>query len=193
MLQRGCVITVANLLNLKSLLLIMSNEALRILMDVVRTMRTEIDMTVSVKVRGYTGQGAGSKWIQKWTRSDVSHVSLIVQLGENIQEVEAIQWRGVIAHKPHSADDKTFVEYRVPLSYEQALEVRELALSYVGARYDWQGVWGFARHRKKHSLNKWFCSELVAFCLLKAGFPVSRREPFLESPASVCESLRLLS
>lgn len=148
-------------------------------------------MTVSVKVRGYTGQGAGSKWIQKWTRSDVSHVSLIVQLGENIQEVEAIQFKGVIAHKPHSADDKTFVEYDVPLSYEQALEVRELALSYVGAKYDWQGIWGFARHRKKHSLNKFFCSELVAYCLLKAGYPLSRREPFLESPASVCESFRL--
>ena len=150
-------------------------------------------MTVSVRVRGYTGQGAGSKWIQKWTRSDISHVSFIFQMGETIQEVEALQFKGVVAHKPHSAEKKVFVEYDVPLTYEQALDARELALSLVGAKYDWAGVWGFARHRKNHSLDKWFCSELVAFCLLKAGYPLSRRAPFLESPSSVCESLRLLS
>jgi uncharacterized protein YycO len=147
---------------------------------------------IKVTVRGYQGQGAGSKWIQKWTRSDVSHTSLVFHMGHSVEEVESIQFRGTISHKPHSHKKKTFIEYDVPMTYEQVLEARELALSLVGSRYDWQGVWGFVKHRKKHSLNKFFCSELVAYCLLKAGYPLSRRAPFLETPATVCQSLRLV-
>jgi uncharacterized protein YycO len=168
------------------------NESLRTIREIMNDIRHKEEGMVKVEVRGYTGQGAGSKWIQRWTRSNTSHVSLVFHMGGSVQEVEAIQFKGVVVHEPHSARDKTFVEYDVPLSYEQVMEARELALSLVGAKYDWKAIWGFARHRKTHSLNKWFCSELVAYCLLKATYPLSRREPFLESPATVCESLRLL-
>ena len=169
------------------------NESLRIIRETMQKMRRRESDMIKVCVRGYTGQGAGSKWIQRWTRSNISHVSLVFHMGHSVEEVEAIQMRGVIKHKPHSNSKKTFIEYRVPLSYEQVMEARELALSLEGAKYDWKAIWGFARHRKTHSLNKWFCSELVAYTLLKAGYPLSRRAPYLESPSSVCESLRLLS
>ena len=168
------------------------NESLRIIRDIMADVRQRDRDMIKVTVRGYTGQGAGSKFIQRWTRSNVSHTSLVFHMGHTSIEVESIQFRGTISHKPHSSKKKTFIEYDVPLTYEQVLEARELALSLVGSRYDWQGVWGFVKHRKKHSLNKFFCSEFVGYCLLKAGYPLSRREPFLESPSSICESLRLV-
>lgn len=168
------------------------NEALRTIREIMDDVRHKEGDMICVKVRAYTGQGAGSKWIQKWTRSNTSHVSLVFHMGHSVQEVEALQFKGVVVHAPHSKKDKTFVEYSVPLSYEQVMEARELALSFEGAKYDWQGILGFVKHRKKHSLNKFFCSELVAYVLLKVGYAVSRREPFLESPATVSESFRLL-
>jgi len=171
--------------------MMMRNRSLHALREAMEAVRRKDKDMIKVCVRGYTGQGAGSKWIQRWTRSSISHVSLVFHMGSDVQEVEAIQFKGVVVHAPHSAKKKTFIEYDVPLTYEQAFEVRELAMSFEGAKYDWKAIWGFARHRKTHSLDRWFCSEIVAYCLLKAGYKLSRREPFLESPATVCESLRL--
>ena len=147
---------------------------------------------IKVEVRGYKGAGFGSKFIQRWTRSEYSHVSLVFHMGHSVEEVEALQWKGVIAHKPHCHKKKDFDTYKVPLTYEQVLEARELALSFVGAKYDWTAIRSFIRHRRSHSLDKWICSELVAYVLLKVGYPLSRREPFLETPSSDCESLRLI-
>jgi len=148
---------------------------------------------ICVKVRAYTGQGFGSGFIQKFTRGKASHVSLIFDMGHCVVEVEAIQGKGVIVHPPHSKATKAYYELSVPLTYEQVIDAHAFATSVEGAKYDWLGVFSFALHRKKHSLNKFFCSELVAYTLLKVGYPVSRREPYKESPASVVESLRLLS
>ena len=148
---------------------------------------------INVKVRAYTGQGFGSGFIQKFTRGQASHVSLVFDMGHTVHEIEAIQGKGVICHAPHSASSKTYFELAVPLSYEQVIDAHAMAIDLVGARYDWKGVFSFALHRKKHNKKKWFCSELVAYVLLKVGYDVSRREPYKETPASVVESLRLLS
>ena len=148
---------------------------------------------INVKVRGYTGQGFGSGFIQRFTRGKASHVSLVFHMGHSVVEVEAIQGKGVIVHPPHTRATKTYHELSVPLTYEQVIDAHAFAMSVEGAKYDWLGVFSFALHRKKHSLNKFFCSELVALTLLKAGYPLSRREPYKESPASVVASLRLLS
>ena len=143
-------------------------------------------------VRGYTGQGRGSKLIQWWTRSKFSHVSFVFYMHGEPQEIEAIQGKGVIAHKPNKACQKTFVDYAVPLTETQIIDAHILAMSLVGARYDWQGVWSFLLRRKKHTLDKFFCSEMVAYVLLKVGYGLSRRPPYKESPESVMESFRLI-
>ena len=147
---------------------------------------------INVKVRGYTGQGWGSGLIQWFTRSKVSHVSLVFHLGHIVDEIEAIQGKGVVRHTPYTPSEKEFIEFDLPLTYEQVLEAHELACSLVGAKYDWKCIRSFVQHRKKHSLDKWICSEIVAYVLLKAGYPISRKEPFLENPSSVTDSLRLL-
>jgi len=144
-------------------------------------------------VRGYKGQGWGSGLIKKFTRSEYSHVSLVFHLHGNVQEIESLQGKGLIQHKPHKACHKDFVEYAVPLTYEQVVDAHILAMSLVGAKYDWSGVVSFLLHRTKHTLNKFFCSELVAYVLLRVGYPLTRRSPYKESPDSVMESLRLIA
>jgi len=147
---------------------------------------------VYVQVRGYKGVGFGSKFIQRWTRSPYSHVSLVFHLGHTEVEVEALQFKGVISHAPNSPDKKDFDVFDVPLNYRQVMGAHSLAMSLVGAKYDWAAIRAFVRHRKSHSLDKWICSEIVAYVLLKNGYKLSRRSPHLESPSTVCESLRLI-
>lgn len=148
---------------------------------------------ISLKVRGYRGTGFGSSFITWWTRSSTSHVSLVFDLGHGEEEeIEAIQGKGVITHLPYTHDEKTFTEWVAPLSYEQILDAHILATSLVGSRYDWSAIRAFIQHRKRHSPDKWICSELVAYCLMKSGYALSRRKPYLETPSTVVESLRLV-
>ncbi len=148
---------------------------------------------MNVKVRGYEGAGWGSPIIRWFTRSPYTHVSLIFSTGGCEEEFESIQGKGVIRHLPHLFSKKKWVEWTLPLTYEQVLDAHEMAASLVGAKYDWQAIRAFVLHRRKHSLDKWICSEYVAYVLSKAGYPISRLQPFMESPATICASLRLVS
>lgn len=145
-----------------------------------------------VIVRGYNGQGFGSGFIRRFTFGNYSHVSLVFEWKDGVrEEVEAIQGEGVIKHYPWKNTEKNFEELVAPLSCEQAQELFDVVSGKIGAEYDWKGIWGFVRKRNKHNPNKWFCSELVAYGLMKAGYKLSRREPYRETPTSVMESLRL--
>ena len=147
---------------------------------------------MSLKVRGYTGTGFGSSFITWWTRSSTSHVSLVFDIGHGEEEIEAIQGKGVVSHKPYTHDEKTFAEWIVPLTYEQVLDAHILATSLIGAKYDWKAIFSFIQHRKKHSPDKWTCAEFDAYVLMKSGYALSRRKPYLETPSSIVESLRLV-
>ena len=143
-------------------------------------------------VRGYKGAGFGSGFIKKFTRSKYSHVSLVFDMGHTLEEVEAIQGKGVIRHPPYSREEKEFDTLVAPLSEEQIIEAQAIACSLVGAAYDWQGVVSFLLHRTKHTLDKFFCSEMDAYVLYKVGYPLSRKEPYTLSPDDVMASYRLV-
>ena len=148
---------------------------------------------MEMKVRGYNGHGQGSDIIRWFTFGSFSHVSFVFSDRDRTEEIESIQGKGVIAHAPWSEDEKDFVEYDVPVSEEHILEAWQLAASYVGSKYDGMGIFGLLLRRNKHDKYRWFCSELVAYVLLKIDHPISRREPYRETPTSVMESFRLLS
>jgi len=143
-------------------------------------------------VRGYNGLGKGSDFIRWFTFGKFSHVSMVFELPTGVsEEIESIQGSGVIIHEPWTHDQKDFVEMQAPLTTEQAVDARILFRSFEDALYDWRGIYGFMIRKKRHSADKWFCSEVVAYVLLKAGYPLSRREAYRETPTSVMESLRL--
>lgn len=146
---------------------------------------------MKVWVRGYNGQGFGSGFIRRFTFGSFSHVSLVFEICDTYEEIEAMQGKGVIYHTPYTHDEKDFVEYKAPLSEEQILCAHIDARSLVGSAYDWKGIWGFVRRKNKHNAYKWFCSEFVAYVLLKAGYPLSRKEPYRMTPSDVMESLRV--
>lgn len=150
-------------------------------------------ITKSLKVRGYKGVGKGSKFIKWFTFGDYSHVSMIFEFTTgHIEEIEAIQGSGVIKHEPKTADEAVFDDFMVPITPIQVREAYDIACSKLGAKYDWAGIWGFVRRKKKHSNDKWFCSELVAYVLWQIGYKLSRRKAYKETPSRVMESLRLV-
>jgi len=143
-------------------------------------------------LRGYNGQGFGSDFIKRFTFGSYSHVSLVFDMGNGrVEEIEALQGKGVVRHAPNSADEFVFDEMMVPLTQEQVLEAHECAGSLVGDGYDWLGVFGFIRRKKMHNPDKWFCSELCAYVLYKCGYPLSRRDPYRETPTTCMESMRV--
>jgi len=145
-----------------------------------------------VEVRGYKGVGAGSGFIKWFTFSlnEVTHVSIVFYFSDGqVVEIEAIQGKGVIIHRPTVG--KEFIVRVADLSEQQSWEAYQLAQSLIGSDYDWKGIWGFVRRKKKHDEFKWFCSELVAYILWRVGLPLSRRKPFQETPATVTDSLVL--
>jgi len=143
-------------------------------------------------IRAYNGQGRGSGFIKRFTFGSYSHVSFVFEIGKNVEEIESIQGKGVIVHEPHTHEDKNFDEYEAPISDEQILDAHSLAKSFIGAKYDWGGVYGFLIRRNRHSENKWFCSEFIAYILYKIGYSLSRREPYRETPTTVADSLRII-
>lgn len=148
-------------------------------------------MIKSIHVRCYNGKGGFSNLIKWFTFGSFSHVSLILTLNDNsIKECEAREGRGVQVKDPELFGD--FVDLFVPITEDQRIGVYNLFCDLLGADYDWKGIWGFMRRRDRNNPDKWFCSELVAYLLLKVGYPISRREPYQETPTSVYESLRLL-
>lgn len=146
---------------------------------------------IKLYVRGYNGQGFGSGFIRWFTFGTYSHVSLRFVIDGIDEEIESIQGSGVIRHKPYSHDEKSFDEFVVPCSDVQVLDAHINVLSLIGSKYDLAGIWGFMRRKNNHDPYKWFCSELVAYALYKIGYPISRREPYRETPTSVMESLRI--
>lgn len=145
---------------------------------------------MNLYVRGYRGAGFGSKFIKWFTFGEFSHVSLVFDFKDVQHEIEAIQGRGVICHPPNKEGD--FADLVAPLSEEQILTAHMIAAGYVGADYDWKGIYGFLVRKKRNSEFKWFCSELVAYVLYTAGYRLSRRHPYQETPSTVMQSLRLL-
>lgn len=146
----------------------------------------------SVRIRGYNGHGFGSSFIRRFTFGNYSHVSIVFDTNHGEEEYESIQGRGVIVHAPYTREEKDFVELLVPINEEQRILAHITAMEMLGSSYDWLGIWGFMVRKDRHSKDRWFCSEYVAYCLLKAGYALSRREPYRETPDSVMMSYRLI-
>jgi len=148
---------------------------------------------VQVRVRGYRGLGFGARLIRWFTFGDFSHVSFEFRFARGKPlEVESIQGAGVRVREPRPECDVSRV---VPISRDQANALWQMmvVMARRDLKYDWTGIWGFIRRAKRQNPHKWFCSELIAWALAKVLYPISRREPYRETPSTVMESLRLVA
>jgi hypothetical protein len=138
-----------------------------------------------VYIAGYKGEGRGSRFIKWFSFGKYSHVSLVFDIPNSPPiEIDALQGVGVTRHTVDL--NKDFDLFLVPASPEQSWKIYAQARELVGCEYDWKGIWGFFRRSDAQNPLKWFCSELVSFCLHKAGIILYRMPCWKQSPFLVC-------
>ena len=141
-----------------------------------------------VFVAGYKGAGLGGGFIKWFTFGGFSHVSLVFDFGDGgMLEIDALQNRGVTQRifGQLAGDCQLF---QVPCTGDQAGQIYTAACKLKGCKYDWAGIYGFLRRKKRQNPNKWFCSELAAHCLELAGIQAQRLPAWKISPVMLCAS-----
>jgi hypothetical protein len=158
------------------------------------------------QVVAYSGRGAGSKLIKWGTRGRFSHLSLrFLEIEKPIRdmvfdkfalriapdyEVESLQFKGVIGHSFERQDNQVVFNFKHDEA--QAWVILRTAINLLGSGYDYRGIGGFLSRRSKHNPSKFFCSELVAYCLIKAGIVLLWLPPFKQAPNTTVSSTLLL-
>lgn len=114
-----------------------------------------------------TQKTLGSALIRFLTWSPYSHVDIVI--GELV--IGATASKGVkvskLSTRLKNASKHAF--YDIP-DCEVASQVHDLALSQTGKGYDYMAIIGFFFRRNWEKENRWFCSELVAWCIQHAGY-----------------------
>lgn len=129
-------------------------------------------MAAGVSVLYSTTKSPFSWAVRLLTWSRWSHVSLIC--GDYVIEAHALH--GVVKTPLSEAlreADEYLIE-QIPCSRPDA--VIAAAGRQVGKRYDWLALFGFLFRRDWQAIDKWFCSELVAWSFQAAGCPLFRAE-----------------
>ena len=156
---------------------------------------------MKVYVVGYKGAGFGGGLIKWFTFGGFSHVSLVFEgTAEELEiepvspsnlpvrvEIDAIQGRGVTRRLFGAITGKRDV-FAVDCSSGVAMKIYKTACALVGCGYDWAGIYGFLRRKKRENPYKWFCSELVAHCLKKHNIVLLNLPPWKQSPVMICAS-----
>lgn len=110
----------------------------------------------------YQGRSAMSRVIRWLTRSDYSHVAVVLNDG---RVVEA--WSGGVRIVDSLSDQHTpgttvdLFEFDPPLTQGQEGAGERYLLGRIGKRYDWTGVFRFVTRRRGSDANRDFCSELL--------------------------------
>jgi hypothetical protein len=140
---------------------------------------------MEVYVAGYKGRGKVSRLIKWFSFGKYSHVSLVFDMPNSKPiEIDARIKVGVTRH--HLKLEGSFDLFHIPCTPEQAWEIYAHARDLIGSEYDKAGIWGFLRRSNAQNPLKWFCSELVSYCLYKAGIVLYRMPCWKQSPFLVC-------
>jgi uncharacterized protein YycO len=136
------------------------------------------------------GTGPISKTIRYVTHSPYSHAAIYV--GGGVVEAD---WYGVqFSNIDYKYKDKAFDVFRLRKSYyTERKKIVDYAMSQMGKKYDYLGLYGILRSYIKHkddnpydSKDHYWCSELVADAYLKGGYHLSKdKETHLISPGDI--------
>ena len=110
--------------------------------------------------------------IRAVTWSKWSHVALVLEDGTAIEatypKVRRVPLETILA--AHSK----YVIIDIPTDNDQA--IIDFAMSQIGKPYDITALLGILVHRQWTDTDKWFCSELVAWCFAQGGYSLFREE-----------------
>lgn len=114
----------------------------------------------------------GSKIIRSFTRSKWSHV--------------AIEHNGWVVHSTVGEGVHTTTLEHFNKNYDRYLSVKiphtcskkifDIAYQELGKKYDWTAIFGIGLNRDWQEDDSWFCSELVANAIIRAGYPILNPE-----------------
>lgn len=136
-----------------------------------------------IKLLFSTNNGIGARLIRLGTWSKYSHCDVFTEDGSIIG---AVPFKGVIEYDP-SIRLKNQYEICV-IENVDAAKVIEGVKQQLGKSYDWTGVMSLSIHRDWHSPDKWFCSELLAWAVERAGTPVINKYSNRVTPQDLLES-----
>ena len=150
--------------------------------------------SVRVYWKCYHPQNWAGRFIDWFTHGEnTSHVSIIFpkMLNETsfvLWEVEADSKKGVIGHRHNVWDRDGEYRYVDLMEYEYRI-LGATALKLVGKKYDKPGIIGFVTRTRREDPARWFCSELVAHVLRKAGKPLSYKPSWKVTPTDCWASV----
>lgn len=123
-----------------------------------------------IVLRFSAGNGPAATLVRAVTWSWSAHVGF--SLGGHI--LDATPELGVEIRPTPKDDDGVY--FRVEIEPDLSHRVINLAAEQIGKPYDFVGAFGVGIHRDWQNEGKWFCSELVAWSFLHAGYPLLRTE-----------------
>lgn len=124
-----------------------------------------------IRLRFCSYRGWHSRLVEWFTWSDYSHVDLVLPSGNLLGALPG----GVAVRAPDQPVRQALFEVQA------CDEVLALAVGQIGKPYDWAGVFGIALRHKLgvwREDDSWWCSELIAWCFERAGFPLLRGDDF---------------
>jgi len=140
----------------------------------------------------YSGKGGISQLIRFQTRSEYSHASLLFPDGAVIESWQGSAkklFRNSGVREVHLTSTEGITAFSLPgLTQEDAIKLRALAMGKVGCDYDYLSVFRFVSRVRPHENDKWFCSELVCYLLLKVHFQILNLAPARTSPGHIAWS-----
>lgn len=131
-----------------------------------------------MRVACYQGTSFQSRLIRWLTRSDYSHVAVVLRDG---RVVEA--WDSGVRVVDSLSDQHTpgtlvdVFEFTPALTEEQEAAGERYLLSRVGRKYDWKNVFRFVTKRQGQDNDRDFCSELLANTAQVMGVNLFNRTP----------------
>lgn len=148
-----------------------------------------------MKILGYKGVSLVSRLIRFQTRSEYSHIGVMLDDGSVIEAWMTGMFSGKVRHIPgpfvgHNLDTPIVVfSIKSPFNEERA---EAYLLEQVGQKYDTWNVLRFVSRRKAVSNLKKFCSELAMLGLREGGKRVLNVNPSLVSPGVLLMSTDLI-
>jgi len=129
-----------------------------------------------MKFAFYKGTSIISKAIRWYTRGQYSHVAVILDDGRIIEAWHNPASIRIINSLSEGHTKGTVVDiFEVKLEDEAA--AINYALSCIGIKYDFLGIFGFISHKDLDNRGKMFCSEFAMNICLKGKTKVLRRVP----------------
>jgi uncharacterized protein YycO len=124
-----------------------------------------------IRIRFSRGSGVAGGVVRFATWSWCAHVGFRFPDGSVL---DATPEYGVSERVPEDDDTTRYFAIDAP----SATQYRAIghARTMLGRPYDWRGIFGFAFRRDWHADNSFFCSELVAWAMEKAGAPLLRAD-----------------